>query len=203
MMKHFMMKEVMIGLIAMCVTSSSLYADGIAEVGKLTKDTADALTATFRQENLSMEEKLEKVVAIVDPIFDYKSMAMLTLGRKNWKRLSEDERSDFCDLFFKQLERAYFDKAQYLSTQDLEIDTPVSVKGKLHVSTHVSEDGKTITVKYKFYKSSSGWMVYDVEVEGVSLISSYRSQYNQILGEGTVSDLLEAMRAKSSEGQTE
>lgn len=191
-------------LLAICLVVTVLRADELADVRKKTKDAADALTQIFRQKDLGRTEKLEKVIGIVDPIFDYKSMAMLTLGRTNWKRLSAGERKEFSDLFIKQLEYAYFDKAEYLSDQDLKIDDPVSVKGKIHIATHVSADGKPLTVKYKYYKSSSGgWMVYDVEVEGVSLISSYRSQYTQILKEGTVADLLGAMRAKSKEGQPE
>ncbi|MDP6526416.1 MAG: ABC transporter substrate-binding protein [Kiritimatiellia bacterium] len=190
-------------LLAVCVVATVLRADDRAEVSRLTKDTADALTKVLRQKDLARAEKLEKVTRIVDPIFDYKSMAMLTLGRTNWKRLSQDERKEFSDLFVKQLERAYFDKAEYLSDQVLQIDEPVSVKGKMHVATRVDADGKPMTVKYKYYKSSGGWMVYDVEVEGISLISSYRSQYTQILKDGTVADLLGAMRAKSNERPSE
>ncbi len=191
------------GILALCLVATVLRADDRQEVGTLIKGTADALTKVFRMEGLSRQDRLAKVIKIVEPIFDYRSMAMLTLGRTNWRRLGDDERTEFCDLFIKQLEHAYFDKSEYLAENDLEIDEAVAVKSKMHVATHVVNDGKRLTVKYKLYKSSGQWMVYDVEVEGVSLISSYRSQYAQILKDGTVADLLEAMREKTGELQSE
>jgi phospholipid transport system substrate-binding protein len=191
------------GILALCLVATVLRADDREEVGNLIKGTADALTKVFRQEGLSRQDQLAKVIKIVDPIFDYKSMAMLTLGRTNWRRLGDDERAEFCDLFIKQLEHAYFDKSEYLAKQDLQVAAAVAIKSKMHVDTHVINDGKRLTVKYKLYKSSGQWMVYDVEVEGVSLISSYRSQYTQILKDGTVADLLKAMREKTGELQAE
>ena len=188
---------------AVCLVASALMADDKAEVDGLIRGTAESLTAVFRQEGLTKTDKLAKVIKIVEPIFDYKSMSMLTLGRTNWKRLDDAQHKEFYGLFIKQLERAYFDKAEYLTESDLQIDAPVAVKSKMHVATHVSKDGKPVTVKYKLYKTAGQWMVYDVEVAGVSLISSYRSQYAEILKDGTPAELLAAMRAKANEMQAE
>jgi len=112
------------GILAVCLAATVLPADDNADVSKLIKDTAESLTRILREEGLTRADRLERVIRTVKPVFDYKSMAMLTLGRTNWKRLNEDERAEFYDLFIKQLEHAYFDKAEYLAENDLRIDDP-------------------------------------------------------------------------------
>ena len=69
-------------------------------------------------------------------------------------------------------------------------EPPVQVKGKVQVPTQlVSKDRKT-SILYKLYKSGENWKVYDLEIQGVSIIRSYRSQFAEILKTGTIDDLL-------------
>jgi phospholipid transport system substrate-binding protein len=68
--------------------------------------------------------------------------------------------------------------------------SPVQVKNKVHIPTEVISEDTKISMLYKFYQSKDGWKIYDIEVEGVSLIVTYRSQFDHVLRKGSIDDLL-------------
>ncbi|MBW1695001.1 MAG: ABC transporter substrate-binding protein, partial [Deltaproteobacteria bacterium] len=67
---------------------------------------------------------------------------------------------------------------------------PVQVKNKIHIPTGLVSKDNSISMLYKFYKSNYGWKIYDVEIQGVSIVSTYRAQFKEVLGNGTIDDLL-------------
>ena len=73
------------------------------------------------------------------------------------------------------------------------------VKKRIHVLTHLVSGDESIEVLYKLYKSRQGWKIYDVEILGVSIIQTYRSQLQSALKKGSIDDLLETFRADELE----
>jgi phospholipid transport system substrate-binding protein len=73
-------------------------------------------------------------------------------------------------------------------------EPPVEVKKKIHIPTSLISKGKKISMLYKLYPSNNTWKIYDVEIQGVSIIRSYRAQFNEILQNGTFDDLLQKMQ---------
>lgn len=146
--------------------------------------------SVLQRKDLVQQEKNIQVVKIVEPIFDYNLMAKLTLGRKYWPDLSEKNRKKFVDLFVARLKTSYIDKLSLYTDEKVVYDTPVQEGIKIQIPTSVISKGKTIAMIYKLYKSSNSWKIYDIEIEGVSLISTYRSQFYDILSKGTIDDLL-------------
>ena len=123
-------------------------------------------------------------------------MAKLTLGRKYWPRLTKEERKEFTDLFIRQLQASYFDKVELFSDDKVEFGEPVAQKKKFYLLTKILAKDEPIKLAYKLYKSKTGWKVYDVEIQDVSIVKSYGLQYSQVLREGTVEDLLTKMEGK-------
>ena len=117
-------------------------------------------------------------------------MAKLTLGRKYWPGLSEKNKEKFTELFVDRLKSTYVDKLSLYTNEKVDYETPVQNGIKIQIPTKVISKDKNFTMLYKLYRSSSGWKIYDIEIEGVSLISTYRSQFNDILSKGTIDDLL-------------
>ena len=117
-------------------------------------------------------------------------MAKLSLGRKYWPGLTKEERQRFTELFTKRLKESYLDDLTLYTDEKVVFKTPVQVKRKIKISTElVSKDNK-ISMLYKFHKSTDSWLIYDIEVQGVSIISTYRSQFDQVLSKGTIDELL-------------
>ncbi len=172
-------------------------ANGPEQVRKLLKEKVDSVLEVLEKKNLSPQDKRKKVESIVDPVFNYNLMAKLALGPENWPRLSSDQRKIYSKRFVKRLKTSYFDKiSMYSGDSDANFDYGKAREhnGKIHVPVEVKAESDKIDILYKFYQTGEAWKIYDVEVNGVSIIKSYRSQFDQVLASGTVEDLLKELK---------
>ncbi|MBT8357256.1 MAG: ABC transporter substrate-binding protein, partial [Desulfobacterales bacterium] len=96
----------------------------------------------------------------------------------------------FVALFTKRLKDSYLDKMLLYSDEKIKYKASVQIKKKVHIPTILISKDNKIDILYKLYKSKQGWKIYDIEIQGVSFISTYRSQFDEILRKGTVDDLL-------------
>jgi len=182
---------------AFVICAQPAAADDKCDAGKVVRDTVKAVLECLRINDLSDEGKRERIREITGPVFDFPLMGKLALGRRHWPKLNEKERGEYTRLFVKQLQNSYSDKIALFSNEKVEYEEPVQVKTKIHVPTIVISKDERNKMLYKLYKAGAGWKVYDVEIQGVSIVSSYRAQYAQILKTGSVEDLLEKMRGKT------
>ena len=138
-----------------------------------------------------------KLIAAIGEIFDMKELSRRALGPE-WNKFSPEQQERFVTAFGRLLENTYLDKiesytdekVQYLKEQDLGSD-------KAEVATKVVGRGKEIPISYRLM-DRSGWKVYDVVIEGVSLVQNYRSQFGQIL----MNESPDALIAKISDKNT-
>ncbi len=184
------MKNLLYAVLSLLIFSQVALADDKNAAKELLETKIESALAVLERKDLAQQEKNQKVVEIVDPIFDYNLMAKLTLGRKYWPGLTEQERDRFTDLFVARLKATYIDKLSLYTDEKVVYDTPIQEGIKIQIPTRVISKGNNFTMMYKLYKSSNGWKIYDLEIEGVSLISSYRSQFYDILSKGTFEELL-------------
>jgi phospholipid transport system substrate-binding protein len=157
------------------------------------KSNLDAVFTVLQNKDLTPQAKNSQVVEIVTPMFDFELMAKLSLGKKYWPDLSQDKKERFTELFVERLRQSYLNKLTAYTDEKIIYESPVAVKKKVHMPTLLISKGKKISMLYKLYSSNNSWKIYDVEIEGVSIIRSYRSQFNEILQKGTFDDLLQKM----------
>ena len=157
------------------------------------KSNLDAVFAILQKEDLSQQAKESEVVEIVTPMFDFELMAKLSLGKKYWPGLSQGQKERFTEQFVERLRQSYLNKLTAYTNEKIIYESPVAVKKKVHVPTLLISKGKKISMLYKLYSSNNTWKIYDVEIQGVSIIRSYRSQFNEILQNGTFDDLLQKL----------
>jgi phospholipid transport system substrate-binding protein len=169
-------------------------ADELAEGRELISATMDSVVRILQDKSIVRDQRQEKVMAVMRPVFDFEIMAKLTLGRDHWPRLNTAQQKEFVDLFIQQLQVSYFDKAEQFANEPFGLESPVMVDGKLHVEAYVRSKGERLTMKYKLYRTGGRWRVYDVEIAGVSLVVSFSSQYAPVMRDGSAADLLESMR---------
>ena len=179
-------------LILFITTQTGLTSDE-NEVQSLLKTKLDALIAVLQKEDLDPQKKNEQLVEIVTPMFDFHLMAKLSLGRKYWPGLSEEKKDEFTDIFIKRLQASYLEKLSLYTDEKVFFKTPLQNKRKAVVPTEIISNNKRISMIYKLYKSQGDWKIYDVEVEGISIISTYRSQFDQALSKGTIDELLQKL----------
>jgi phospholipid transport system substrate-binding protein len=145
------------------------------------------------------EERRQKVKAIVDPYFDYQEMAKRSLGPA-WGKLSSAQRQEFVHLFAQLLEASYSDKIEkYAQRVRIDYTGEILSGDNAEVRTVVVRTNDRIPLNYRLMNEDGTWKVYDVVIEGVSLVSNYRSQFSRIIHESSYAELVRRLRTKVSE----
>jgi phospholipid transport system substrate-binding protein len=144
-------------------------------------------------------ERRAAVRQVANDIFDFSETAKRSLAR-HWAPRTQAEREEFVSLFSDLLERSYIgkielyggEKIQYLG-ESIEGESAV-VRTKL-----LTKQGTEIPVDYRMLRRGDRWLVYDVVIEGVSLISNYRTQFNKIITTSSYEELIKKMKSKQEE----
>jgi phospholipid transport system substrate-binding protein len=139
---------------------------------------------------------LQQVRQVVDRRFDYEEMAKRSLP--NWNQLSSSQRREFVALFSELLATSYADKVAKYSGEKVTYAGD-RVEGDLsEVKTLLLRSNDRIPINYRLINKSQ-WMVYDVVIEGVSLVNNYRSQFARVIGESSYAELVRRLQAKVDE----
>ena len=147
------------------------------------------------------EERRKLLEQIVGERFDYSEMSRRALGAP-WAKLSDKEKDEFVGLFQTLLVNSYADKVEAYSGEGVEYINERTEKDYAEVRTKVLTGKTEIPLDYRLIFKASVWRVYDVVVDGVSLVSNYRGQFTKILRSGTFADLLDQLRKKSDKIKT-
>jgi len=143
------------------------------------------------------DEKITTISKEIDHIFDFEELSKRTLGR-DWKKMSAEQQTEFVKLFKQLLQGVYADRLLAYSDQEVIFDKEIMLKkGSAEVQSYLqTSDGKKIPLFYRLTDKSGGWKVYDVVIEGVSMVKNYRTQFRQILSKGSPDELIETLREK-------
>jgi len=174
-------------------------ADNVKEVETLVKAKTDKVLSILGQKDTSEPDKRQQIMKIVEPLIDFRLMSKLTLGKTNWGKLDHQHQSEFVDLFVKRLKRSYLDKTSFYNDEKISYQPGVLKGNKVLVPVEIITSDKPVELLYKFYRSKQAWMAYDIEINGVSLVKSYRTQFNEILTTGTVQDLFVELNKTAEE----
>ncbi len=149
------------------------------------------------QGEANKEARQKKVEAIADEMFDYVALSRLTLGR-NWRKFNGDQKKEFVQLYRSILEKAYLDRILAYTDEKVTFgkETMLSDK-KAEVQTHIITKSVEIPIYYRVYLKDGEWKVYDIIIEGISLVKNYRTQFREILANNPPEEVLEILRKKT------
>ena len=183
------------------VIAGSSFAGGPTEDVRDTTDKLIAIVSDPAMKTSDMAaERARRIRKAVDERFDWREMSKRTLA-KYWKKRSDREKEEFIDLFGKLLERTYLDKVEgYSGEKVLYVGERVDGKYGIVVVKIVTKKDTEILVKYKLKNKGSEWLVYDISIEGVSLINNYRKQFDSIMTRSSYEDLVKKLRTKVEGG---
>ena len=189
------MKKIACLLLVLLLLSQTAVADVESEAAKLLKKSVDKIFTVLSDKELSIDQKKSKVIEITSPVFGFSLMAKLSLGKKYWSQFNAKQRTEFIDLFTDLFENFYIDKLHFFSNETVVFQPATIVKQKkVLIQTALISKGTQYSMLYKMFKTKNGWRIYDFEIEGVSILRSYRSQYHHFLKKGGIEGLLAKMR---------
>ena len=156
----------------------------------------------FKDASRSAERKM-LIGKTVDERFDWEEMARRSLAR-HWTSRTPDEKKEFVQLFRNLLERTYMDKVEDYSGESVRYEgESVDANYAAVKVTILTSKNKEIPVEYRVAKKGPDWLVYDISIEGVSLVNNYRTQFNSILAKSPYQELLKRLKDKVSSPQKE
>jgi len=144
-------------------------------------------------------ERRVAVRKIANEIFDFSEIAKRSMAR-HWQPLSEAQKNEFVGLFADLLERSYISKIETYGGEKIQYTAERADGEFATVSTRIiTKNGTEVPVDYRMIKRSERWLVYDVSIEGVSLVSNYRTQFNKIIQTTSYNVLVSKLRNKQDE----
>jgi len=173
----------------------SLYALEEQNIQKVMDSKVRQVLDILKDKSLSQQQKDQKNVRIIDDVFDYTTMAQISLGKK-WNTLSQNEKTQFTKAFERKIKHSYLDKLRLYNNQTVNIKKLQKVKSnRIALETQVIGIDDTYKVIYLFYKKKQNnqWYIYDVELVGVSIIQTYRKQFSEFLQTKSVKQLIESL----------
>ncbi|HHT9109183.1 MAG TPA: Tgt2/MlaC family protein [Candidatus Wunengus sp. YC63] len=188
-----------IGMLSLAVISPLLWA---GEPGKLLMETIDKGFAILKDPSLKGDEKVQerrqKLWEGISPIFNFEEMSKRALGQ-HWKSRTTEEKKEFVELFTSIMKDAYIGKTDTYSGEKVVIISEKQDKKYATVQTKIiTNKGTEISVDYNMLNNPGGGTIYDVIIEGVSLVNNYRSQFNNILIKSSYKELVQKIKAKQS-----
>ena len=153
------------------------------------KDSVEKVITILKDESLEQEIRWKKIGIIIDKSFDFRSMSQSILAT-NWKTATPMEREKFIEFFSQYLEETYRTKIEAYTNQKVEY-VGETINGKRSVvETLIITDNTEIPVNYKLKNNDGIWFAYDVIIEGISLVSNYRSTFSAIVKNDGMDGLL-------------
>jgi phospholipid transport system substrate-binding protein len=167
------------------------------------KTQIDRVLKTLEDPELKKEGKARDrrtaVRKIANNIFDFGETARRSLGR-HWQPRTPAEREEFVQLFSDLLERSYISKVELYGGEKIQYQGDTIEGEQAKVQTKLLTKGSSeIPIEYRMHNKGGRWLVYDVIIEGVSLIANYRTQFNKIIQTSSYQELVKKMKAKQEE----
>jgi len=161
------------------------------------KSTVDEMMSILRN-STAWEQKEPVLRELISKRFYYRAMAQRTLAT-NWKKASEAQKKEFIELFSELLLFTYLDRIKAYTDEKVEFKREKLKKKTAVVYTEIHTSTANIPINYKLLLSGEQWLVYDVIIEEVSLVSNYRSTYKEIVKKDGIDGLLKRMSDKNKE----
>ena len=189
------MKKMACLLLVFLLFSHVVVADVEHEAGKLLKRSVDKIFTVLSDKELTIDQKKNKVIEITNPVFSFSLMAKLSLGKVHWSQFNAKQKAEFTDLYTKLFQNFYIEKLDFFSNETVVFQPATTMgKKKIQIQSALISKGTQYSMLYKMFKTRDSWKIYDLEIEGVSLLRSYRSQYHHFLKKGGIEGLLAKMR---------
>jgi len=198
------LKKILAALMTLCFLSL-FFSPSSVRAGEMTeriRTTVDRALGVLRDPALQGEahkkERRERIRASVEGTIDFEEMTRRSLG-VHWRKRTPEERREFVHLFSDLLENSYISKIEQQTDEKVYYtDERVNKKGTrgLVKTKVVTSKDTEIPIFYRMMKKEGRWVAYDIVIEGVSLVSNYRTQFGKIIRSSSYEDLVKTLRKK-------
>ena len=191
---HYL-KSFVMTLSLFVMTVPVIQAGDVEDINSMVKKKVAVIFDLLGKQDIEKNERNEKIVGELNEIMDFQLAAYLSLG-KHWKKISKTQKKEFVETFQQYINNYIVEKIDLYTNQKIDIgDSKIVKKGRAELEIGILSGGETLKVNFKLRKNKKKeWRVYDVDIEGVSLITTFRSQFSGVLKNSSFEELLEKLK---------
>ena len=191
---HYL-KSFVMTLTLFVMTVPVIHAGDVEDINSMVKKKVAVIFDLLGKQDIEKNERNEKIVGELNEIMDFQLAAYLSLG-KHWKKISKTQKKEFVETFQQYINNYIVEKIDLYTNQKIDIgDSKIVKKGRAELEIGILSGGETLQVNFKLRKNKKKeWRVYDVDIEGVSLITTFRSQFSGVLKNSSFEELLEKLK---------
>ena len=189
------LKSFVMTLSLFVLTVPVIQAGDVEDINSMVKKKVAVIFDLLGKQDIEKNERNEKIVGELNEIMDFQLAAYLSLG-KHWKKISKTQKKEFVETFQQYINNYIVEKIDLYTNQKIDIgDSKIVKKGRAELEIGILSGGETLQVNFKLRKNKKKeWRVYDVDIEGVSLITTFRSQFSGVLKNSSFEELLEKLK---------
>ena len=193
----YLFRSLMSLLLVLGITAPGLAGEPTEKIRQTTDKILSIVSNSALKDPSKAKERRKLIRSAVDERFDWDEMARRSLAT-HWAKRTAEERKEFIRLFADLLERTYMKKVEDYSGEKVlygeETKDGDHARVKIRI---VTKKNKDIPVEYRFKKEGNDWLIYDVSIEGVSLVNNYRTQFNSIILQSSYENLVKRLKDKA------
>ena len=191
---HYL-KSFVMTLSLFVLTVPFIHAGDVEDINSMVKKKVAVIFDLLGKQDIKKNERNEKIVGELNEIMDFQLAAYLSLG-KHWKKISKTQKKEFVETFQQYINNYIVEKIDLYTNQKIDIgDSKIVKKGRAELEIGILSGGETLQVNFKLRKNKKKeWRVYDVDIEGVSLITTFRSQFSGVLKNSSFEELLKKLK---------
>ena len=191
---HYL-KSFVMTLSLFVLTVPVIHAGDVEDINSMVKKKVSVIFDLLGKQDIEKNERNEKIVGELNEIMDFKLAAYLSMG-KHWKKITTKQKKEFVETFQQYINNYIVEKIDLYTNQKIDIgDSKIVKKGRAELEIGILSGGETLQVNFKLRKNKKKeWRVYDVDIEGVSLITTFRSQFSGVLKNSSFEELLEKLK---------
>lgn len=179
-------------ILVLLFSVSFIFALNLQDISKTMQEKIDESLKILDQNKNDKNQAANKIFALFDGIFDYELMAKLSLSTR-YEKLNTEEKMQFNKAFEDNLKKSFTNKLSLYDSQKLKVLNLEEKNKRAFLKTSMLVDGKENYVIFKFYDKNNDWQIYDVDIFGISIIQTYRSQFKDILQNADFKTLLDKL----------
>ena len=189
------LKSFVMTLSLFVLTVPVIHAGDVEDINSMVKKKVAVIFDTLGKQDIEKNDRNEKIVGELNEIMDFQLAAYLSLG-KHWKKISKTQKKEFVETFQQYINNYIVEKIDLYTNQKIDIgDSKIVKKGRAELEIGILSGGETLQVNFKLRKNKKKeWRVYDVDIEGVSLITTFRSQFSGVLKNSSFEELMEKLK---------
>lgn len=152
------------------------------------------------QSSKSKEEKKQNILNTIDNIIDFDIMSKIVIGTQYFNSLTKEQQSEYSIIFTEKIKNSYYTKLENYTNESIEYKDVIKPKDtRIHMAVLIKNNGETVELVFKYYKNDKNdWRIYDIDILGVSITQSYRTQIQEILQKNKDFNNLISMLKKES-----